>query len=143
MKDYLIATFKFNNAANLKLLNKISELPDKAESIKLFSHLINSQFKWMARIAQEPNAGQMSWWEPVYEFKQLEDKWTESLKPWIEYIKARPGEELSKEIEFIGYDGGTWAASPLDIALQLNYIPSIIVLKYKPSSGNRDWHLIL
>jgi len=43
MKRYLPDTFLFNDAANKKLLKKINTLPDKADSIKLFSHLINSQ----------------------------------------------------------------------------------------------------
>lgn len=60
MKKYLIDTFIFNDTANKKLLLKILQLSDKTEAVKLFSHLINSQYKWMARILHDPKAGEMS-----------------------------------------------------------------------------------
>jgi uncharacterized damage-inducible protein DinB len=121
MKNYLIDTFNYNDSTNKKLLNKIKLLNDKKESIRLFSHLINCQYKWMARIQQDPNAKNMSWWEPVYNFGKLEEEWSKSLEPWISYIAARTDEELSTEITFVGFDDGLWAATPQDIALQLNY----------------------
>jgi hypothetical protein len=52
MKQYLIDTFKFDDLTNVKLLGKIKELPDKQQSVRFFSHLINSQKKWLARIIQ-------------------------------------------------------------------------------------------
>ncbi|MGN6531843.1 MAG: DinB family protein [Ginsengibacter sp.] len=121
MKDYLIETFKYNNLTNKKLLDKIKLLYNKEESVKLFSHLINCQYKWMARITGDPNAKKMSWWEPVYDLDRLEEEWTKSLDPWISYISAKTDEELSTETTFMGYDDSIWAAMPKDIALQLNY----------------------
>ena len=121
MKDYLLDTFQFNDSSNKKLLKKIALLKAPEESIKLFSHLINCQYKWMARIIQDPAAKTMSWWDPVYDIDKLEAAWTGSLTPWISYISEHTDEALSAETTFIGFDGGTWAASPKDIALQLNY----------------------
>jgi len=121
MKNYIIETFKYNDATNKKLLDKINLLNDKKESVRLFSHLINCQFKWMARLVQDPNAKQMSWWDPVYDFNKLDEEWTKSLTPWIRYLTEKTDEELSTEITFIGYDDSIWAATPIDIALQLNY----------------------
>ena len=66
MKEYLIETFKYNESANKKLLTKILQLTNRTESIKLFSYLINCQYKWMERILHNPNAQQMSWKDPVY-----------------------------------------------------------------------------
>lgn len=51
MKQYLINTFKFNDTANKKVLEKIKQLPDKTEAIKLFSHLITCQFRWISDTA--------------------------------------------------------------------------------------------
>ena len=121
MKDYLLETFKYNDYTNKKLLHKIKLLPDKDESIKLFSHLINCQYKWMARIVQDPKAKEMNWWEPVYDYDRLEEEWTKSLRLWINYITAKTDDELSTETTFIGFDDAIWAATPKDIALQLNY----------------------
>jgi uncharacterized damage-inducible protein DinB len=118
---YLIDTFNFNDQTNKKLLGKIKLLKDNTEAVKLFSHLINCQIKWMARILQDPDANKMSWWEPVYEFDKLENEWTKSLSPWLDYINSKTEEEMSTEVVFIGFDGSNWAATPKDIALQLNY----------------------
>jgi uncharacterized damage-inducible protein DinB len=121
LKDYLIETFQYNDTTNKKLLEKINLLHDKEESIRLFSHLVNCQYKWMARIMHDPNVKAMSWWEPVYDINKLEEEWTKSLNLWLNYIEAKTEDELSTETTFIGVDDGTWAATPKDIALQLNY----------------------
>lgn len=121
MKQYLRDTFLFNSLTNKKLLEKIRELPDKTESIKFFSHLINCQYKWMARIVHDPAAPQMSWWEPIYQPDELEIEWDKSLQLWLDYINEKTDEQLATEVTFVGLDGGWWAASPQDIALQLNY----------------------
>ncbi|MBI3140061.1 MAG: DinB family protein [Sphingobacteriales bacterium] len=121
MKEYLIETFGYNDVTNRKLLAKILQLPDRAEAVRLFSHLINSQYKWMARILRDPKAPQMSWWDPVYAVEELEKEWTKSLEIWLAYIRLKTEDELNEEVTFIGFDNGQWAAAPKDIALQLNY----------------------
>lgn len=121
MKNYLTDTFQFNDATNKKLLGKINQLANKEGSIKLFSHLINSQNKWMARILNDPGATQLSWWDPIYKMEELENEWNKSLALWMDYISSKTDEELNTEVQFVGFDKGVWAASPTDIALQLNY----------------------
>ena len=120
-KQYLIDTFKFNDAANKKVLEKIKLLPDKTEAIKLFSHLITCQYRWMAGLMQEPRAKEMTWWEPPYELGELENKWNDSLKLWMEYLQSKSEAELSEEVKFPGWSSGDFAVKPKDIALQLNY----------------------
>jgi uncharacterized damage-inducible protein DinB len=121
MKQHLLDTFKFNDRSNLMVLEKIKKLPDKTEAIRFFSHLINCQYKWMARIMHNPNVQQMSWWEPLYDINELAPKWADSLKLWTDYISSKTDDELSKEVTYTGNDGGMYAAPPKDIALQLNY----------------------
>lgn len=120
-RTYIIDTFNFNDQTNMRVLDKIELLEDKTECIKHFSHLVNCQYKWMARILHDPKAPQMSWWEPVYELAQLAIEWKKSLQPWFDYMCNKSDEDICKEVTFIGFDGATWAASPKDIALQLNY----------------------
>jgi uncharacterized damage-inducible protein DinB len=121
LNSYLIDTFNYNDTTNKNLLKKIRLLENPAEAIKLFSHLINCQYKWMARITHHPDAPHMSWWDPVYPFDELEKEWEKSLRPWLDYISANTEAMLSGEVTFIGFDGAAWAATPKDIALQLNY----------------------
>lgn len=121
LKEYLIDTFHFNNISNKLVLEKIKLLPDPSEAIKFFSHLINSQYKWMARITVDPNAPEMDWWNPLFSLEELNEKWDDSLQLWIHYLNSKTEEELNSEVVFIGYDGSNFAATPKDIALQLNY----------------------
>jgi len=121
LKGYLGDTLKYNDKANRQVLEKTKVLPDKVEAIKLFSHLINCQYKWMARIAQDPLSQEMDWWNPVYEINQLESKWKNSLDLWLDYIDLKSESEILTEVTFIGFDGELYAATPWDIALQLNY----------------------
>jgi uncharacterized damage-inducible protein DinB len=75
----------------------------------------------MARILRDTFAPQMSWWDPVYPFEELEEKWNSSLNVWVNFLKSKTEEQIFQEVEFIGYDGGKWKARLVDIALQLNY----------------------
>ena len=121
MKQFLIDTFMYNDYANKIILGKIKELPDKEECVRFFSHLINSQNKWLARILQEAGVQKMSWWEPIYAPDKLEEKWNESLQTWIGFLKRKTEEEILSEVEFTGYDDARWKAELKDIALQLNF----------------------
>lgn len=121
MKEYLIETFRFNDEANKKLLKKIGELPDKKEAVRYFSHLINSQNKWLKRIQVYPEDPKMDWWEPAYEFDQLEGLWEQSLGEWIGFLESKSEKIIDEDVRFIGFDGTVFAASLKDIALQLNY----------------------
>lgn len=121
LKFYLLDTFRFNDQMNRQMLVKIAQLPDSAECIRQFSHLINSQNKWMARILQDPAAPVMSWWDPVYPFEELETRWAESLQVWTGFLEPKSDEEIEREVEFTGFEGNRWVARLSDIALQLNY----------------------
>src|SRR5689334_19658761 len=121
MKEYLISTFKYNDFANRKLIGKVAQLPDQAQCIKLISHLINCMYKWLARVKQVPNAHEMSWWDPLYKYEELESKWSDSVQQWIDFIQGKSEEEIAQVARFIGFDGGHWEAKIVDIALQLNY----------------------
>ncbi len=120
-KKYLIDTFNYNDKANVKVLEKVALLPDQTGAIRFFSHLINCQYKWMARIQKDPDVQKMDWWNPVYKLEDLDSKWTDSLGIWLHYIERVKEDDLMTEVTFIGYDGTLFAATPGDIALQLNY----------------------
>jgi len=121
IKQYLTDTFNYNDYANKLVMKKIRDLPEKDEAIKLFSHMINSQYKWLARVLNDPGAHAMSWWKPVYELDELENMWDGSLKRWIDFLSGKTEEQMFEDALFIGFDGGKWTAKLKDIPLQLNY----------------------
>lgn len=121
MKDYLVDTFLFNDTANKKMLEKIKQLPDKTEAIRYFSHLVNSQNKWLKRIQVFPQDPKMDWWEPVYALEALEQEWDNSLQEWIRFLQNQTEAALFEEVRFVGFDGAVWACVLKDIVLQLNY----------------------
>jgi uncharacterized damage-inducible protein DinB len=120
-KQYLITTFQYNDYANKKALAVMKQMSGDEECIKLFSHMINSQKKWMARIIQYPKDPQMNWWKPFYTLESLETEWAGSLQEWLDFIAKQTEQELTAQTKFIGVDGGHWSAEVKDIALQLNY----------------------
>lgn len=121
MKQYLVDTFRFNDHANKKMLEKIKQLPEQAAAVRFFSHLINSQNKWLKRIQVYPEDPKMDWWESNYLLEQLETEWDKSLQAWIDFLNNKSENELNEEVKFVGYDGATWSCVLKDIALQLNY----------------------
>ncbi len=121
MRQYLIGTFRFNDQVNRKVLAKIRQLPEQAAAIRFFSHLINSENKWLARILEYPRDPKLDWWDPVYPVDRLEEEWTRSLQAWIDFLGSKDEAALFADVRFIGFDGGEWAAPLKDIALQLNY----------------------
>lgn len=120
-KQYLIDTFEYNDYANKLALGKMKELPDKTECVRLFSHMINSMNKWLGRMELWQGYAEMDWSLPVYNLDELSQKWDECLSRWLAYLESKTEDQLDTELEFIGFDGGDWAAKPRDIALQLNY----------------------
>jgi uncharacterized damage-inducible protein DinB len=121
LKEYLIETFKFNDVANKKLLAKMKLAANMKEGYKLFSHLINTQYRWMAKILRHPDYEKMSWWEPVYNVEQLEEEWGRSTTLWLNYLEGKTDEELSTEIINIDFNNEIWSVIVKDIALQINY----------------------
>ena len=121
MKSYLIETFNWNDKANRQILGKIRQLPSQEESIKFFSHLINSQIKWLKRIEMFPKDPNLDWWKPLYKPDDLEPEWEKSLKAWLDLLALKTEEELYQDVKWVGFDGGVYTGALKDIALQLNY----------------------
>ena len=121
MKAYLLDTFAFNDRANRQVLAKIMELPEKTEAVRLFSHLIRSQDKWLARLEQYPRDPGMSWWDPPFEAGELEREWTRSLGAWQGFLQGQDESALFEEVRWVGFDGAHWTTALKDIPLQLNY----------------------
>jgi uncharacterized damage-inducible protein DinB len=121
MKQHLTDTFRWNDRANRQVLAKIRELPDQQQAIKFFSHLINSQNKWIRRIEVFPRNPNLDWWQPTYKLDELESEWEKSLKMWLDLIASKTEEELFQNVKWVGFDGGVYTGPLKDIALQLNY----------------------
>jgi uncharacterized damage-inducible protein DinB len=121
MKDYLIGFFQFNNRANRKILETISNLPEKNEPIRLFSHLVICQHKWLNRITKEVPDSSLAWTGPVYSLEECRTLWELHTGKWITFLKELPEIQLQKDIIYQSSDGGNFSSTIEDIALQLNY----------------------
>jgi uncharacterized damage-inducible protein DinB len=120
MKQYLIETFRYNDWANKQSLQLIRQIPQPDGAVRLFSHLITSQDKWMARITNDPNESRMAWFESPFPLDELESRWDASLGAWLQFLESAP-EELAREIYYIAGDGNPYSSQIRDVALQLNY----------------------
>jgi uncharacterized damage-inducible protein DinB len=121
MKQHLIDTFQWNDRANRQVLAKIRTLPSQEEPIKHFSHLINSQNKWIKRIEVFPKDPNLDWWKPMFKPDELEPEWGKSLAAWLDLISSKSEEQLHQDVKWVGFDGGVYTGALKDIALQLNY----------------------
>lgn len=125
IKQYIIDTFRYNDHANKLALKKVAKIKDKAECVKLFSHLINSMNKWLARIENSPGYEKLDWWKPVYKFDELDAKWDECLGKWLMFIESKTEDELHATASWYGPYGREsrmhMSAAIKDIAIQLCY----------------------
>ncbi len=121
MKQYLIGFFEFNSWANEKVLARVPSMTDPSEAVRLFSHLINSQNKWMNRIAGTRPDASLSWDSPTYPLDDCLPLWKKSVGTWISFLDGLAENEVEKESQFQSSEGGKYGATIADIALQLNY----------------------
>ncbi|MES2566708.1 MAG: DinB family protein [Bacteroidota bacterium] len=122
MKEYLLDTFIYNDWANRQLLETIFTLPEKEESIIVFSHLIVAQDKWFNRIGKEKDDHTLSWSGSVFQEEELADQWHQSVSQWIRFLESHPDSELNKDVTFIRQsDGKNMSVTIKDVMLQLNY----------------------
>lgn len=102
VKEYLIATFRYNDWANQQAIKLLAQLPAPAEAIRLFSHLITSQCKWMARLTGDPVEANLAWFAAPYAAEELAAHWQESLSAWLPYLEQMPDEELQRRVHYVG-----------------------------------------
>lgn len=121
MKAYLIDTFRYNDWANQQSVILMAQMPEPTEAIRLFSHLITSQRKWLARLRHDPAEAQLAWFEPPYPLQELATRWHESLSEWLTYLEQLPEAELQHAVSYVAGDGRAYSSRVQDIALQLNY----------------------
>lgn len=122
MRQYLIKTFGYNDGANRALLRTILQLPEREEAMRLFSHLITAQDKWINRITRKQEDTALSWFGPVFPAEELEHKWTESVNAWLRFLEEKSDADLLQDVVFHrATDGKALAVNIRDIALQLNY----------------------
>lgn len=121
MRTYLKDTFSFNDIMNKKLLARFQDLTDPSECIRLFSHLVNCQFKWLDRIKRYPGKSELDWWQPRYAPGDLAAAWEKSLQLWMDFLDTCTEIQLQEDVHWVGSDDAVWTTRCMDIPLQLNY----------------------
>lgn len=120
MKKYLLNYFAYNDWANRKLLDAIVQLSDKTEALRLFSHLITSQDKWLNRIVVEQDDTNLSWFGEVFGEGEILEKWGNSIGKWQAYLQTVDDTALEEYVYFTGNDGRRLKVLPKDVAFQMN-----------------------
>jgi uncharacterized damage-inducible protein DinB len=122
MKEYLIDTFRYNSWANLKLLEAIRQMPEMAEGVRLFSHMINAQDIWFSRVNNEVVDKPQSWLNEAFPVEELEERWTTSTNKWLEYLDSKTEADLDNQIVFHRLaDKKAFQVKVVDVILQINY----------------------
>jgi len=120
MKNYLTSFLEYNSEANKKFLAVLKNIPDNTECVRLFSHIINTQNKWLNRIESKKNDNDLSWIEPSYPPDELEARWNESITGWFKLINYLDDHSIEKNIVFKKPDGKLMQVKIKDIIFQLN-----------------------
>jgi len=122
MKQYLIDFFQYNKDANLKLLGAVRQLPEPEACIRLFSHFITTQRKWMNRVTKTEDDAMHAWFGEIFPPDSLEELWIASVQEWIDVIAQASEAQLETCIVFNRpSDSRPMGVTLQDIALQLNY----------------------
>ena len=122
MKQHLTDLLKYTDRANSEILESIKNLGDKSECERLFSHLITSQDKWYNRIFPTKEDVELTWFDPVFSFNELSQKWKQSIDDWISLVDSKSEDELENWIVFSkASDGKKLKVKVKDIVLQINF----------------------
>jgi uncharacterized damage-inducible protein DinB len=121
MKQHLIETFRYNDWANRQTLEMIQRMPRPEGAVRLFSHIITSQDKWMARIRKDESETRLGWFAGPIPLEKLASKWSASLATWLVFLEAAPDESLDQVVDFVSTEGKAHSVKLREIALQLNY----------------------
>jgi uncharacterized damage-inducible protein DinB len=119
MKRHIQDLFAFNDWANRNILNAFLGLEGIEEPLRLFSHMINSQNKWLNRIGRETPDTSLSWTAPLYDRSTAGKNWDASVRAWIGFLQGC--DDVGREIHFQASDGGSFKATIASITLQLNF----------------------
>jgi uncharacterized damage-inducible protein DinB len=121
MKQYLLHYYNYNIWANKKLLQTILQLQDRAEAMRLFSHLITSQDKWFNRMVKQVPDESLTWFGAVYSEDEIEQRWDESTNRWVDFLNTATDEQLQDYIHFTrAADGKAMRVKIQDAIFQLN-----------------------
>jgi uncharacterized damage-inducible protein DinB len=100
MKTYLLDFFNYNNWASEKFIEVIQTLPEKEESLKLFSHLIAAQDKWANRITKKEEDSHFAWSGKVFSAEELGGEWKRSFLFWKDLLENNTDEYLETDVIF-------------------------------------------
>jgi uncharacterized damage-inducible protein DinB len=96
MKQLFLNLFEYDFWANSRTFNSLNQFDNpRAKIVEVFSHIINSQLIWLARVKQHPIEHANPW--KVYQLKECSDLLQKSNREWISFINnLSPGSEDSE-----------------------------------------------
>jgi uncharacterized damage-inducible protein DinB len=121
MKNYLLDYWKYNNWASQKFFQVLAELPEKEEVLKLFSHLVAAQDKWMNRITRHKDDSHYSWNVNSFRETEIPGEWERSFNEWKELLENSSDEQLEHDIIFYrAADGKAMKLKLRELVFHLN-----------------------
>jgi uncharacterized damage-inducible protein DinB len=122
MKELLHHLFSYNDSANTALLTAILQLPDRAEAIAMFTHMIYAQDRWFGRMDATRQEEAFNWAGTPVSEDELLNEWKRSVGQWLGILANSTDERLEEEVLFTrAADGQRLAVKIRDMALHLNF----------------------
>lgn len=98
------------------------QLPEKGESLRLLSHLIATQRKWMNRITKAVPDSEYGWYGETYDTDTIARKWAQSIEEWQALATNADETGLNENVYFNrAADGKKMMVRLIDLFLQINY----------------------
>ncbi len=118
MKTYFQKLFKYNEWANGKVLEAVSNASQKPhQAINLLSHLTAAQDVWLGRILNSENQNQPIW--PQYSWEEIQEKLPESSEEWSEFIETMNDDHFQEEHQYYNSKGELFKVKMEDVILHV------------------------
>ena len=110
--SYIEKLYAYNDWANKEILKSLQSQQVVDEyCLKIFSHVINAQFIWHRRIANQTNVYKI--WD-VWNFDQLQEAIEDSSAKWKAYIAGLNELELQRIFSYQNSAGDSFKSRVLD-----------------------------
>ena len=98
MLDFLRRLFEYDYWANSRVVENLESVNQKEQPLKYFSHVLGSQFIWLARLHAQDTSGKSPWFN--LQVSECRAKVEELKETWKKFLEGLKEEELQSKISY-------------------------------------------
>jgi uncharacterized damage-inducible protein DinB len=117
MKDYFLNLFRYDQYANLQILDSIFAVNEPQNTVRLMAHLLGAQQIWLSRCTEIPLSNHTIW--PDWQAAQFGDIIGDNYQVITSYLAERNDDDFAKEIIYYNSIGDKFTNTLTDILTQV------------------------